>query len=548
MKKLEKKQIPQVVVLAVLALGLFGYFAKTLLMPGPVSAKAAVPAPATAVTALGAKPAPGTAVPGVAAVPPMPSATMRDPFAPAITASSNSAAPMQAALAARAAVHAAAPAPRLASLRALPAAGFSIPAAPPLPFPAAAAPPVYGRPTASLPPLPAAPSWTVTGVLQSGAEHIAILRSGETRRFVKQGDYVDDQFQVAQVTRSFVVLRAGRSAFTLSLGGTKDKRAGAVGRTFAPPLPALPISAPAPALPQLPRFAAPALPQDMSRTLPAPMRMFTPAARHFATASAAPARHFVRASSAPARHFTIAAAPAFRSLVPLPTVKVADARGEYRAPVALMTPRLVTRSFALTPRPLARPVLAAARPLVRPVLEAARPLARPLVRAAALVRVPRAAVAQYTPSTLESLLPIGSAAPDFSLPTLAGPRVALSDLHGRVVLLHFWASWMDGAAADLAQLHQLQTAYGAQGLTVLNVNSWDNVPAMRGMTACSLSRRLYDQVYDPGISNESVAVGLYHAPDLPALYLIGRNGSIAACSAKYDARTKAALLRALRLP
>ena len=525
MKKLDKKQIPQVVMLAILALGLFGYFAKTLLMPGPVSAKAAVLAPATAAAALGAKPAPGTAVPGVAAVPPMPSATMRDPFAPAITASSNSAAPMQAALAARAA---AAPAPRLASLRALPPAGFSIPAAPPLPFPAAAAPPVYGRPTASLPPLPVVPSWTVTGVLQSGAEHIAILRSGETRRFVKQGDYVDDQFQVAQVTRSFVVLRAGRSAFTLPLGGTKGKRAGAVGRTFAPPLPALPVSAPAPALPQLPRFAPSALPQDMSRTLPAPLRLFAPAARRFAAASAV---------------------PAVRPLVPLPTVKVADARAEYRAPIALMTPRLETRSFALTPHPLARPaLLAAAHPLVRPVLEAARPLAQPLVRAAALVRVPRAAVAQYTPSTLESLLPIGSAAPDFSLPTLAGPRVALSDLHGRVVLLHFWASWMEGAAADLAQLHQLQTAYGAQGLTVLNVNSWDNVPAMRGMTACSLSRRLYDQVYDPGTSNESVAIGLYHAPDLPAIYLIGRDGTIAASSAKYDAHIQAALLRALRLP
>ncbi len=544
MKKLDKKQIPQVVMLAVLALGLFGYFAKTLLMPGPVSAKAAVPAPAAAAAALGAKPAPGTAVPGVAAAPPMPSATMRDPFAPAITASSNSAAPMQAARAA------APPAPRLASLRALPPAGFSIPAAPPLPFPAAAAPPAYGRPTASLPPLPAAPSWTVTGVLQSGAEHIAILRSGETRRFVKQGDYVDDQFQVAQVTRSFVVLRAGRSAFTLPLGGTKDKRARAVGRTFAPPLPALPVSAPAPALPQMPRFAPSALPQDMSRTLPAPLRMFAPAARHFATASAAPARHFATASAVPARRFAAAsAAPTFRSLVPLPTVKVADARGEYRAPVALMTPRLVTRSFALTPRSVARPaLLAVAHPLARPTLAAARPLARPLVRAAALVRVPRATVAQYTPSTLESLLPIGSAAPDFSLPTLAGPRVALSDLHGRVVLLHFWASWMEGAAADLAQLHQLQTAYGAQGLSVLNVNSWDNVPAMRGMTACSLSRRLYDQVYDPGTSNESVAIGLYHAPDLPALYLIGRDGSIAAFSAKYDARTKAALLRALRLP
>ncbi len=35
----------------------------------------------------------------------------------------------------------------------------------------------------------------------------------------------------------------------------------------------------------------------------------------------------------------------------------------------------------------------------------------------------------------------GEKPPAFSLPSLAGPRVALSDLKGRVVLLYFWATW-----------------------------------------------------------------------------------------------------------
>ncbi len=366
-----------------------------------------------------------------------------------------------------------------------------MPAAPALPFPAVVAPAV-GRPAGSLPPLPVAPSWTVTGVLQSGPEQIAILRSGETRRFVKQGDFVDGQYKVAKVTRSFVVLRLGKSDFTLPLGGAQSKRdfggsAPAAAPAFVPSVVA-PTAAPVP-LPA-PQLALPA-PQDFSRAAASRLKPSIPALRPVTTASA-----------------SLGSRLALR----LPTIKVANSRGEWRAPIAAV---------------------------------AVRPQPRPMVRAAVQTRVPKATVAQYAPSTLASLLPVGSPAPDFSLPTLSGPRVALSDLRGRVVLLHFWASWVDGSAEDLAQLHRLQLAYAGQGLTVLNVNSWDNLPALRGAFAATGSRRLYDQAYDPGISNQSVAVSLYHAVDIPALYLIDRSGNIADSFAKYDAHTKAALLKAL---
>src|ERR1700719_1670396 len=38
-------------------------------------------------------------------------------------------------------------------------------------------------------------------------------------------------------------------------------------------------------------------------------------------------------------------------------------------------------------------------------------------------------------------LALGSAAPDFTLETLDGKKVALQDLHGSIVLLDFWATW-----------------------------------------------------------------------------------------------------------
>jgi cytochrome oxidase Cu insertion factor (SCO1/SenC/PrrC family) len=37
-------------------------------------------------------------------------------------------------------------------------------------------------------------------------------------------------------------------------------------------------------------------------------------------------------------------------------------------------------------------------------------------------------------------LPVGASAPDFSLPTIKGDTLTLSQFRGQVVILHFWKS------------------------------------------------------------------------------------------------------------
>ena len=67
----------------------------------------------------------------------------------------------------------------------------------------------------------AAPSWSVTGVLQGASEKVAILRSGSARRIVHSGDFVDSVYRVIEVTRTSVVLRHGPALYRLTLGGLK---------------------------------------------------------------------------------------------------------------------------------------------------------------------------------------------------------------------------------------------------------------------------------------------------------------------------------------
>jgi len=47
-------------------------------------------------------------------------------------------------------------------------------------------------------------------------------------------------------------------------------------------------------------------------------------------------------------------------------------------------------------------------------------------------------------------------APDFALPGLDGGQVRLSDLRGKLVLLHFWATWCVPCRHEMPLLHKLE--------------------------------------------------------------------------------------------
>jgi thiol-disulfide isomerase/thioredoxin len=238
MKKLDKKQIPQVILLVVLTCAVFGWFAYRLITPTPAAAHSPAADAATSVASTPATDGSGGAVDPAAlpatVVPPGPD--MRDPFVPTIS-STPAPVPAPAPIAPASAVSAVKPI-KVASLPPV------VPVAPVLPFSAPpsrvpvtpAAPAVAPQP-AAIPP----PDWTVTGVLASGSEHVAILRSGEARRFVKKGDSVDGLFVVSAVTSESVILRHGSLHYILPLGGAKGAA------PTAAPRPAAPAVRPAPA-------------------------------------------------------------------------------------------------------------------------------------------------------------------------------------------------------------------------------------------------------------------------------------------------------------
>ncbi len=252
-KPIDKKQVPQFAALCVVTAGVFGYVVVHFVMPGTASAgtrpaatpaRSAAPVPAAVApmsAAAGQASAAGQGAAGAAAatastdIPdaPPPSPTMHDPFAvgyadPTAAASAAALTPVKA----PALPKLPAPGKKIAGLEPFPLpVGPSAPALPGSlsPFPLHPGAPMAGgmpglpaAPAApALPAAPAAPSWTVTGVLMGASGKVAILRSGEARRIVHAGDFVDGTYRVTGVTRTSVVLRHGATVYQLPLGGAK---------------------------------------------------------------------------------------------------------------------------------------------------------------------------------------------------------------------------------------------------------------------------------------------------------------------------------------
>ena len=69
----------------------------------------------------------------------------------------------------------------------------------------------------------------------------------------------------------------------------------------------------------------------------------------------------------------------------------------------------------------------------------------------------------------ESTAKVGGVAPDFTLQTLDGQTVKLSDYRGKAVLLNFWATWCEPCKIEMPWFIDLQKQYGPAGLQIVGV-------------------------------------------------------------------------------
>jgi len=114
----------------------------------------------------------------------------------------------------------------------------------------------------------------------------------------------------------------------------------------------------------------------------------------------------------------------------------------------------------------------------------------------------------------------GHPAPDFTLETLDGQTLQLSDLQGQAVVLNFWASWCPPCRAEMPELEQAYVENGDSGLVVLGVNQGEQQAVANDFI------QRFALTFPIVLDQELVASRHYKVNSLPTTFFIDRNGII----------------------
>jgi len=118
----------------------------------------------------------------------------------------------------------------------------------------------------------------------------------------------------------------------------------------------------------------------------------------------------------------------------------------------------------------------------------------------------------------------GPSAPDFSLPTLDGKTVRLSDHFGqKVVLIDFWSTTCDPCMAEMPHLVELYKKHKDKGFVVLAISR--DGPESRAQVSSVAHDK--EMIFPVLLDEETTVTARYNPKgELPFAVLIDKNGSI----------------------
>jgi peroxiredoxin len=120
-----------------------------------------------------------------------------------------------------------------------------------------------------------------------------------------------------------------------------------------------------------------------------------------------------------------------------------------------------------------------------------------------------------------AVLTVGSAAPDFELWDLDGLAVSLSDYHGGVVLINFWATWCGPCRVEMPAMESLYREFNRKDFEILAVSTDPQGVAVTRPFKESLG------ITFPILHDSDFRVGItYGARTLPMTFLVDRRGII----------------------
>lgn len=115
---------------------------------------------------------------------------------------------------------------------------------------------------------------------------------------------------------------------------------------------------------------------------------------------------------------------------------------------------------------------------------------------------------------------VSGPAPNFTLKSLDGKNLKLSEMAGNVVLINFWASWCGPCLQEMPLLNKIHKKYEPLGFTVLGVNVEENSSNARAFLA---DRGVEFPVL---LDTKNQVSKMYDVIAMPTTVLVDRDGNM----------------------
>lgn len=110
-------------------------------------------------------------------------------------------------------------------------------------------------------------------------------------------------------------------------------------------------------------------------------------------------------------------------------------------------------------------------------------------------------------------------APNFTLKSLRGQNLKLSEHRGEVIMINFWATWCGTCKQEMEKINEMYLRYRDEGFTVLAINVDNNRQKvntwLRGM------RLAFPILFD----NDKAVSEQYEVEELPSTYIVDKDGN-----------------------
>jgi thiol-disulfide isomerase/thioredoxin len=114
-------------------------------------------------------------------------------------------------------------------------------------------------------------------------------------------------------------------------------------------------------------------------------------------------------------------------------------------------------------------------------------------------------------------------APKFRLPDINDKEVSLQQLHGKVVLVNFWATWCPPCRREMPSLQRLWEKQGGKtGLRIVAVNVGEDADTVHGFAGTMDTAPSFTIVFD----KDSTVMRSWPIKGLPTTFLLDRKGRI----------------------